>query len=187
MNNPFLFLESYLFLGETIKIKIIPLGEVSETILEKVREELKFRFRMVGQINPIEKLPESSFNKFRNQYRSDLVLQFLEKQHKDRVIGITKEDLYTQGLNYIFGQAKLKGKTALLSIARLDPVFFHQPVNEDLYEKRILKEAVHEVGHMLGLEHCNKRGCVMNFSNTIGEVDKKTNYLCDMCKMQLGL
>ena len=170
-----------------IKIKIIPLGEVSSSVLEKVREELKLRFHMIGEMCQIEKLPKLAFNKFRNQYRSDLVLQFLEKNHGGRVLGITKEDMYTEGLNFVFGQAKLKGNVAILSIARLDPSFFHQTVNGELFENRCVKEAVHEVGHMLGLGHCNKRGCVMTFSNTIGDVDKKTKYLCDMCKMQLGL
>jgi len=174
-------------LGETIKLKIIPLGEVPHTILQKVREELKIRFHMIGEITRVEKLPGSAFNKFRNQYRSDLVLQFLEKHFKGRILGITKEDMYTEGLNFVFGQAKLKGRVAVVSIARLNPTFFHQPENEELFERRSVKEAIHEVGHMLGLGHCNKRGCVMTFSNTIGDVDKKTKYLCEMCKLQLGL
>jgi len=142
---------------------------------------------MIGEIARVEKLPKSVFNKFRNQYRSDFVLQFLEKDFKGRILGITKEDMYTEGLNFVFGQAKLKGRVALISIARLNPTFFHQPENEDLFEKRSVKEAVHEVGHMLGLGHCKNRGCVMTFSNTLGDVDKKTKYLCDMCKLQLGL
>ncbi len=142
---------------------------------------------MVGEVTRTEKLPKSTFNKFRNQYRSDELLNFLEKHFEGRILGITKEDMYTQGLNFIFGQAKMKGRVALLSICRLNPIFFHQPEDEGLFEKRIMKEAVHEVGHMLGLGHCNKRHCVMSFSNTVGQVDKKTKYLCDMCKLQLGL
>lgn len=65
--------------------------------------------------------------------------------------------------------------------------FFHQPEDKELFERRIVKEAIHEVGHMLGLMHCPNRGCVMIFSNTIGDVDKKTKNLCEMCSMQLSL
>ena len=170
-----------------IKIRIVPLHEVPEKLLKKVREELKVALRMVGEITRVEALPKSILNKFRNQYVSEQVLFFLEKNYEGRVLGITKEDIYTEGLNFVFGQAKLKGRVALISICRLDPTFFHQPKDEGLLERRVVKESIHEVGHMLGLSHCNRKGCVMTFSNTIGEVDKKTKYLCDMCKLQLGL
>lgn len=174
-------------IGETIKIKIIPLGEVDKKIIERIVDELKVAYHIIGEVQRVEKLPKSIFNKFRNQYRSDELLNFLEKHFEGRILGVTKEDMYTQGLNFIFGQAKMKGRVALLSVCRLNPEFFHQPEDDELYEKRIAKEAIHEVGHMLGLGHCNNRPCVMSFSNTVGQVDKKTKYLCDMCKLQLGL
>ncbi len=170
-----------------IKITIVPLGNVPDSLLKKVREELKATYRMIGDVVKVEEMPVSILNKFRNQYRSDLLLDHLEKNHGGRILGITKEDMYTEGLNFIFGQAKLKGRVAIVSICRLDPVFFHQPKDDVLFELRIVKETIHEIGHVLGLEHCNNRGCVMNFSNTVGDVDKKTKYLCDMCKLQLGL
>ena len=170
-----------------IRIKIVPLGEVPEPILEKVRDELKSTYHMVSEITRVEILPKSTFNRFRNQYRSNQLLDFLEKKYEGRILGITKEDMYTEGLNFVFGQAKMKGRVAIISICRLDPTFFHQPEDEGLLEKRSVKESIHEIGHVLGLPHCNKRGCVMNFSNTVGEVDRKTKYLCDMCKLQLGL
>lgn len=170
-----------------IKIKIIPLHEVPDKLLKKVREELKMTFRMIGDISDVERLPKSALNHFRNQYRSEQLLDFLEKHYKGRILGITREDIYTKHLSFIFGQAKMGGRVALISICRLDPTFFHQPKDEGLLGRRVVKETIHEVGHMLGLTHCNKRSCVMTFSNTIGQVDRKTKYLCDMCKLQLGL
>jgi archaemetzincin len=170
-----------------IKIKIVPIGEVPKKFLEDVREELKVPFHMLGDIAVVEKLPKSAFNGVRKQYRSDLLLDFLEKNYQGRIIGITKEDTYTEGLNFVFGQAKVRGRVAVVSIARLDPTFFHSPADEGLLERRAIKEVIHEVGHMLGLTHCNKKGCVMNFSNTIADVDRKTKDLCEMCNLQLGL
>jgi archaemetzincin len=170
-----------------IKIDIVPLHEVPEKILKKVREELKVTFRMIGDIKDTETLPKSTLNPLRNQYVGEEVLKFLEKNYKGRVLGITQEDLYTKGLNFIFGLAKMKGRVALVSIARLNPTFYQQKKDDKLFERRVVKEVIHEVGHMLGLTHCNKRTCVMAFSNTVGQVDRKTNYLCNMCKLQLGL
>ncbi len=142
---------------------------------------------MLGEITQVENLPKSAYNKLRNQYHSGMLLDFLEKHYEGRVIGITKEDLYTEGLNFIFGQAKTKGRVSVVSICRLDPKFFHQAEDKELSERRMIKEAIHEVGHMLGLLHCNNKGCVMTFSNTVGDVDKKTKNLCGMCNMQLSL
>ena len=184
----FLILNSKTILVVNIKIKIVSLGKVPKKILEKVREELKIAFRMVGDITHTDRLPKSTYNQFRNQYRSHEVLNFLEKNYEGRILGITNEDLYTESLNFVFGQAKMRGRVALISISRLDPAFFRQPEDEDLFEGRAVKEAIHEVGHMtFGLGHCRNRECVMSFSNTIGDVDIKTKYLCDMCKMQIGL
>jgi len=163
------------------------LGEVPKELLEKVNEDLKSTFRMVGDISQEETIPKTAFNQFRNQYRSNQVLDFLDEKFEGRVLGVTKNDMYTEGLNYVFGQAKMKGRVAVVSIVRLDPSFWHQPKDEGLLEQRTTKECIHEIGHVLGLGHCNNRGCVMNFSNTIGEVDKKTKYLCNTCKLQLGL
>ena len=171
-----------------MKIKIVPLGEVNKKILEKIIEELKITYRMIGEVTNIEKLPQSAFNAFRNQYRSDELLNFLEKHYEGRVLGVTTEDLYTEGLNFVFGQAKMRGNVAVVSICRLTPTFFHQPEDEELFELRTVKECIHEVAHMaFGLAHCRNKGCVMNFSNTVGEVDQKTKFLCNMCKLQLGL
>ena len=163
------------------------MGEVPKEIMEKVIEDLKTTFRMVGDIGQEEAIPKAIFNQFRNQYQSNHVLDFLDEKFVGRVLGITKNDMYTEGLNYVFGQAKMKGRSAVVSIARLDPTFWHQPQDKELLEQRTIKECIHEIGHVLGLGHCNNRGCVMNFSNTIGEVDKKTKYLCNTCKLQLGL
>ena len=163
------------------------MNDVPRDILEKIAEELKLTYRMVSEIMKPVKMPVNAFNKFRNQYRSEMLLNFLEEKYKGRILGVTKEDMYTEGLNFIFGQAKMKGRVAIISICRLDPKFFHQPEDDILLERRFVKEAIHEVGHMVGLGHCNKRHCVMSFSNTAGQVDKKTKYLCDMCKIQLGL
>lgn len=163
------------------------MGEVPKEILDKVTEELKTTFRMIGDIGQEEAIPKAAFNQFRNQYKSNQILDFLDEKFPGRALGITKDDMYTEGLNYVFGQAKMKGRVAVISIARLNPTFWHQPRDDGLLEIRTVKECIHEIGHVLGLGHCNNRGCVMNFSNTIGEVDKKTKYLCNTCKLQLRL
>jgi archaemetzincin len=52
---------------------------------------------------------------------------------------------------------------------------------------RALKEAVHELGHTLGLRHCSRSLCVMHFSNSIFDTDKKKSLLCDQCYLQAAI
>jgi archaemetzincin len=101
------------------------------------------------------------------------------------VLGVTNKDLYAEPLNFVFGQASLNGRIAIVSVCRLDPTFYGQPADKDLFTQRAVKEAVHEVGHMLGFRHCADPVCVMHFSNSINEVDSKSAKLCWKCELTL--
>lgn len=96
-------------------------------------------------------------------------------------MGITTCDLYYNNLNFIFGQAHVGGKTAIISTSRLDPTFYGEPGNQELFQKRVLKEAFHEIGHCVGLPHCENPDCVMVFSNSILGVDRKGRCFCQIC------
>ncbi|GAQ78097.1 hypothetical protein KFL_000080010 [Klebsormidium nitens] len=46
-------------------------------------------------------------------------------------------------------------------------------------------EAVHELGHVFGVAHCARRDCVMWFSNTLSETDRKGASFCPEHARQL--
>ena len=48
-------------------------------------------------------------------------------------------------------------------------------------EFRILKTALHETLHLIGLDHCIYMECIMNGTNLIEEADKKPFALCPIC------
>lgn len=171
-----------------INLKIIPFGEVPEEILKTVSEELRYSFKVLCDISEPLGLPKEYYNPFRHQYLASKVLDFLSDRFKGKILAITDEDLYAEDLNFVFGQAELPGRVAIISIARLNPTFYRQLENKNLLLQRAVKEAVHEVGHSLfALRHCNNSKCVMSFSNTIFDVDRKSKEVCKNCKMKAGL
>jgi archaemetzincin len=81
----------------------------------------------------------------------------------------------------------LPGAAALISLWRLKPEFYGEQPDFALYVLRALKEAVHELGHSLGLQHCPRSLCVMHFSNSIFDTDKKQSFFCDQCYLQAAI
>ncbi|HMA05591.1 MAG TPA: hypothetical protein VKO45_06650, partial [Methanomicrobiales archaeon] len=117
-------------------------------------------------------------------------------------LGITEADLFSPGLNFVFGIAN-RGR-ALISTFRLREEFYgparkpdgfpvrHLPSgpggrepNATVFRRRVLVESVHELGHALGLDHCEFPGCVMYFSNWIGDTDRKGPGFCFRCARAL--
>lgn len=168
-----------------IRLTIVPLGKVDPGMLEYVRKGLRLRFKIPVQIGNDLRAPEGSFNGFRKQYEANLILNDMEKNFDDKVLAITNHDIYTAGLNFIFGLAKTKSKSAIVSTYRLDPQIYNSPPNIDLLKERLLKECIHEFGHTLGMQHCREQGCIMNASNNIRDIDNKSTDFCHMCQIQL--
>lgn len=170
-----------------IKVLIQPIGEIKEEIIRKTAKALTEKIEIFeAQISHLRiPIPTKAFNPLRKQYYSPIIMKELYVKTKeakyDKILGIIDEDLYVEGLNFIFGEAQLGGKYAIISIYRLKPQFYHQPPNKQLLFERILKEAVHELGHTIGLRHCKNRYCVMHFSNSIIDTDVKNYKFCEKC------
>lgn len=130
-------------------------------------------------------IPREAFDKTRGQYHSSIVLSKIHKHVKkgeaNHVLGVTEADLFVPRLNFVFGEAESPGKVAIISLHRLHPEYYGQPPNRELFLQRCLKEAVHETGHMLGLGHCQNLRCVMFFSNSIADTDRKEFLFCERC------
>lgn len=123
-------------------------------------------------------IPENSLNGKRNQYDSKHFLKLVRKYPGDKVLGVTDVDMYTETLNFVFGESEPGKKAAVISLHRLKG-------NRSLYHSRIVKEATHELGHAIGLKDCKKPTCVMHYSNCLDETDLKGEKFCMDCGKEL--
>jgi archaemetzincin len=99
------------------------------------------------------------------------------------VLGVTDVDLFIPILTFVFGEAQLGGSAAVVSTARLKEAL---PVADPrLVIERLAKEAIHELGHAMGLVHCATRDCAMGRSASVRDVDSKRGSLCGSCRAQL--
>lgn len=142
------------------------------------------RFR-VSKVAPLADASEA-FDPRRDQYHSSRLLVLLERHIEkltvDRLLGVASFDLYVPTMNFVFGEARLPGRVGVISTWRLRPRLHHQ---NDLFRDRVIKEAVHEIGHMVGLKHCYDKRCVMHFSERLADTDLKSANLCNSCQSQL--
>jgi len=103
-----------------------------------------------------------------------------------RVLGVTAADLYIPILTFVFGEAQLRGQCALVSLHRLRQEFYGLPADPGLLRERLLKEAVHELGHTLELTHCDDYGCVMAASHSVEWIDLKGAVPCSVCQRKVA-
>ena len=130
--------------------------------------------------------PEAAFDSSRGQYRASFLLKALladpNEEPADRILGVTAVDLFTPVLTYVFGEAQLGGRAAVVSAHRLRNEVYGLPPNDHLLFERLRKEAMHELGHTYGLLHCANPGCVMRASAYAEEIELKAGRFCDGCR-----
>jgi archaemetzincin len=134
-------------------------------------------------------LPVNLFDKSRKQWKSDKILLWLLDKNKpgkdNKILAICDHDAYSSGLNFVFGQAQIDGRVSAIYLPRLRQEFYGLKPDKSLFHQRIVKEAVHELGHIFGMEHCNNQMCVMHFSNSLLDTDIKQNRFCDICRTKI--
>lgn len=101
------------------------------------------------------------------------------------VLAVTSADLYAPGRPFVFGEATLGGCCALISTARLHTRSTDRSAGAEVLRARVLKEAIHELGHVAGLAHCPNELCVMAESYDLRETDWKGSDFCPACRPRL--
>ena len=171
------------------EIILIPIdrvdGETLGTIKQRLAEIFVWTVDGGSQIEP----PRSAYDFKRKQYQSKAILAALRApKHKEdeRILGVTNVDLYAPKLSFVFGEADAERGVALISLWRMRQVYRSLPGEKKLFGERVIKEAMHQLGHTYGLGHCWAPRCAMFPTNSLRDTDKKQAFFCYECHRKLS-
>lgn len=169
-------------------IIIAPVELPAREVLTAVSEQVGVVFGVTTDVLPVLEDIAFAYDPNRNQYNSTAVIDKLatvSPPHALKILAVTKHDLFIPILTYVYGEAQLGGRAAVVSIARLTEGL--SPLDPDAsFAARLAKEAIHELGHTFNLRHCQDPTCIMHYCRCIEDVDNKSDQLCRYCRILLN-
>jgi archaemetzincin len=166
------------------KLQLLPVGPADSELLEWLGQSLHDKFRVPAEILMPPLDPAFALHAERQQYHSSELLASMQQYISGntwRILGVTQLDLYIPILTFVFGEAQMGGRSAIVSYHRLQQEFYGLPADMDRLANRLLVESVHELGHTLRLTHCHDFQCAMAPSHAVEWIDIKDSGFCEDC------
>ena len=170
------------------KIILVLLSEINEHMQQLLKHSLEQTFNCAVETKAKIRSLDHTYDSNRNQYISPRLLSRLrriKKDYHDKILGVVNVDLYSPDFDFVFGEAEISSGVATVSFYRLRQEHYDLRPASEVFEERAVKEAVHELGHLYHLDHCTNPKCVMHFSTSLVDVDRKRKTFCSKCQQML--
>jgi predicted Zn-dependent protease len=157
-------------------VQIVPLGHVPYQPLIAAAVTIRARFDCQPVIVAPVAIPPAARRPDRRQLDADLLLELLfDRLTLDtcRIIGITADDTFAEGRNFVFGYAHMRDRVAMVSTARLTA------------GAHLEKAIVHELGHTFHAPHCPHPRCVMHQVEHLFQLEGLDSDMCLACTMRV--
>jgi archaemetzincin len=169
-------------------IAIVPIGSFDLELIEIIISRIEHLFGFSSEIIPLLNDLSFALDPNRIQYHSTPILEKLAAKSPPstvKILALCHVDLFIPILTHVYGEAQIGGKACIISTHRLNEGQSHLNLREP-YLGRIVKEAVHELGHTFTLRHCKDPRCLMHYCRNEDDVDRKTDELCRYCGIMLN-
>ena len=170
------------------RIEVLEVAAPPRALVEAVTAALSRRVSVPCSIRSAPEEFQVPHIPGRNQADADRLLaavEALEPPPGHLLVGLTAEDIGHPIFTHFFGRARHYGSAAVVSLARLTPAFYGLPEDLELTVRRTVREIVHEMGHLVGLEHCDDWQCIMRFASTVEAIDNRGLAFCATCATEL--
>ena len=168
-------------------IIISPVENFRPELLKLIVREVHRIFGYRTKIKPFLQDVDFALDLDRQQHYSTIILERLASLAPTmaiKILAITKVDLFIPILTHVYGEAQLDGKACIVSTHRLNEGLGTSI--SDIFYQRVVKEAIHELGHTFNLRHCRDHTCNMHYCRSVIDVDRKSDQLCRYCLVLLN-
>lgn len=172
-----------------ICVAILPMDCSDKELCEILSKQITLFYGFKAEILAETSLPDCAYYKPRNRYRADTLLNYLLRNRPEKydyIIGVTAKDISCTSEPYedwgVFGLGFMPGKSCVISTFRLKK----NMKSKEHFQERVIKVALHELGHNIGLDHCPAKNCMMqDAEGTIRSVDEEKIEVCSSCKAKI--
>lgn len=183
---------------EHTSIALQPYDDFNSTLTKQVSSSVKEIYGFETVVLKHKPIPIEAYTAIKTpRYRADKLLRTLAEEKPDTVtyiLGLATKDISTTKRDEdgnikspeekyadwgVFGLGYMPGESCVVSTFRLK-----NP--EHKLSQRLQKVCIHEIGHNLGLDHCENKMCVMtDAAESIKTIDQAKLDLCAACKKKI--
>lgn len=170
-------------------VQLQPMEGIPAGLITMLRDSLPQYYPILVQVASPVALPANAYYKPRDRYKADSILTYLQKIRPANIrieAAITGKDISAKKgavEDYgLMGYSYSPGYVCVVSTFRLGK----GSPSKQLFQQRLLKTVVHELGHNFGLPHCPNKHCIM--ADAEGRLSQDNeNALCAACRHKLKL